>query len=56
MIFVCKRYEGMNREIHGQVTRDINYLVEQIDDRYRMESKATSEISLTYDEIGAAVD
>ena len=32
MIFVCKRYEGMNREIHGQVTRDISYLVEQIDD------------------------
>ena len=56
MIFVCKRYEGMNREIHGQVTRDISYLVEQIDDLYRMESEATSEISLTYDEIGAAVD
>ena len=56
MIFVCKRYEGMNREIHGQVTRNIRYLVEQIDDLYRMESEATSEISLTYDEIGAAVD
>ena len=56
MIFVCKRYEGMNREIHCQVTRDISYLVEQIDDLYRMESEATSEISLTYDEIGAAVD
>ena len=56
MIFVCKRYEGMNREMHGQVTRDISYFVEQIDDLYRMESEATSEISLTYDEIGAAVD
>ena len=32
MTFVCKRCEGMNREIHGQVTRDISYLVEQIDD------------------------
>ena len=41
----------MNREIHGQVTRDISYLVEQIDDLYRMESEATSEISLTSDEV-----
>ena len=56
MIFVCKRYEGMSREIHGQVTRDISYLLEQINDLSRMESEATSEISLTYDEIGAAVD
>ena len=40
MIFVCKRYEGMNREIHGQVTRDINYLVEQIDDLYRVKPRA----------------
>ena len=46
MIFVCKRYEGMNREIHGQVTRDISYLVEQIDDLYRMESEATSKADL----------
>ena len=46
MIFVCMRHEGMNREIHGQVTRDINYLVEQIDDLYRMEGEATSETSL----------
>ena len=40
----------------GQGPCDISHLVEQIDDLYRMESEATSEISLTYDEIGAAVD
>ena len=56
MIFVCKRYEGMSREIHGQVTRDISYLLEQINDLSRMESEATSEMSLTSDEVGAAAD
>ena len=56
MIFVCKRYEGMSREIHGQVTHDISYLLEQINDLSRMESEATSEISLTSDEVGAAAD
>ena len=54
MIFVCKRYEGMSREIHGQVTRDISYLLKQINDLSRMESEATSEIPLTSDEVGAA--
>ena len=29
MTFVCKRCEGMNREIHCQLTRDMSYLVEQ---------------------------
>ena len=43
MIFVCKRYEGMSREIHGQVTRDINYLLKQINDLSRMGIEATSE-------------
>ena len=46
MTFVCKRCEGMNREIHGQVTRDISYLVEQIDDLHCMESEATREMIL----------
>ena len=56
MICVCKRYEGMSREIHCQVTRDISYLLEQINDISRMESEATSEISLTSDEVGAAAE
>ena len=56
MTFVCKRYEGMSREIHGQVTRDINYLLKQINDLSRMEREATSEIPLTSDEVGAAAE
>ena len=56
MIFVCKRYEGMSREIHGQVTRDISYLLKQINDLSRMECEATSDIPLTSDEVGAAAE
>ena len=56
MIFVGKRYEGMSREIHGQVTRDISYLLKQINDLSRMEIEATSEIPLTSDEVGAAAE
>ena len=44
MIFVCKRYEGMSREIHGQVTHDVSYLLEHINDFSRMESEATSDL------------
>ena len=43
-------------DILEDVTRDISYLLKQINDLSRMESEATSEIPLTSDEVGAAAE
>ena len=43
-------------DILEDVTRDISYLLKQINDLSRMEIEATSEIPLTSDEVGAAAD
>ena len=43
-------------DILEDVTRDISYLLKQINDLSRMESEATREIPLTADEVGAAAE
>ena len=55
-IFVCKGYEDMNPETHGQVMKDISRLLEQINDFSHMKSKATAGTSANIDEIAADLD
>jgi hypothetical protein len=50
-IMVCKGFEDMNREMYGQVTRDIARLIAQINDLERIEAEAVDGIAMKEQEI-----